>query len=200
MDLGILLPTREECTYTKNYCEENVWKLCEHIKEKKSDFLDHVFVIFISNKNRTVPLWCQRAQAKDSSPVVWDYHVVLMVKMDKNAQVAAKYYIYDLDTYLPFPVSLEVYFKETFKPQVFLKSEFNQMLKVVSAIDYLLVFASDRSHMKKANGLWIANPPTYSCICTDVATMNLDDFISMESGIGTVYNVSEFMESFGIKC
>lgn len=34
--------------------EENVWKLCEFVREEKAPPLEDLFVVFISNANRTV--------------------------------------------------------------------------------------------------------------------------------------------------
>jgi hypothetical protein len=38
--------------------------------------------------------------------------------------------------------------------------------RVIPALEFLQNFASDRSHMKKANGEWIKNPPAYPPIRT----------------------------------
>lgn len=70
--------------YTSCYCEENVWKLCEKICHSKNlaPLLEEesVFAIFISNDNKTVPLWCQLASQDQEGYVVWDYHVILVIK------------------------------------------------------------------------------------------------------------------------
>lgn len=34
--------------------EENVWKLCEFVRTERTTSLEELFVIFLSNKNRTV--------------------------------------------------------------------------------------------------------------------------------------------------
>ena len=35
---------------------------------------------------------------------------------------------------------------------------------MIPAEDYLQFFASDRSHMHKSDGTWLARPPAYTCI------------------------------------
>uniref|UniRef100_A0A8H7Y5B1 Protein N-terminal glutamine amidohydrolase n=1 Tax=Psilocybe cubensis TaxID=181762 RepID=A0A8H7Y5B1_PSICU len=67
--------------YTQYYCEENVYLLSQTFLETPvvSDFWE-IVVIFISNNNKTVALWYQKAAADDNRPVVWDYHVILALK------------------------------------------------------------------------------------------------------------------------
>jgi len=36
------------------FSEENVWKLCDYIRQHSSDELQHTFVVFISNERRQV--------------------------------------------------------------------------------------------------------------------------------------------------
>ena len=70
---------REDQIYTKCYCEENVWKLCERLGQESFD--SAAYAVFISNEGQTVPLWCQSASKDpENQPVVWDYHVILVVK------------------------------------------------------------------------------------------------------------------------
>ena len=73
--------TREICTYTKCYCEENVHRLIATLVERgvARDASD-LFVVFISNPSKSVPLWAQKAAREGcwGGLVVWDYHVVLL--------------------------------------------------------------------------------------------------------------------------
>jgi len=110
---NILSVNTTDCIYTKCYCEENIWKLCERVQKDKPDLIKHCFAIFVSNPRRSVPLWCQKASRGDpwQDPVIWDYHVFLVYHVGgtKNSLV------YDLDTVLPFPESFESYFNSTFR-------------------------------------------------------------------------------------
>ncbi|KAL6456957.1 hypothetical protein MHYP_G00339200 [Metynnis hypsauchen] len=191
----VIAPLRGECVYTSCYCEENVWKLCEYIKDQQTCPTDEVYAVFISNERRTIPIWKQKSSRGDE-PVIWDYHVVLL-HLNKQGQG----FIYDLDTTLPFPCPFDVYSREAFRSDLFLKPEFRRKMRVIPALTYLQKFASDRSHMKHSNGTWRMPPPSYPCIETAESKMNLDDFISMDAnvGCGEVYKLSDFVQHFGVK-
>uniref|UniRef100_A0A8C1LQM8 Protein N-terminal glutamine amidohydrolase n=1 Tax=Cyprinus carpio TaxID=7962 RepID=A0A8C1LQM8_CYPCA len=175
----IITPSRNQCVYTSCYCEENIWKLCEHVK-------DQVYGI---------PIWKQKSSRGDQ-PVIWDYHVILL-HVNKQGQS----YIYDLDTTLPFPCLLDVYSKEAFRSDEHLKPAFWRKLRVIPCDTYLKKFASDRSHMKDSDGNWRMPPPPYPCLETSDSKMNLDDFICMDArvGYGEVYNLSDFVQHFRVK-
>ncbi|KAM4705637.1 protein N-terminal glutamine amidohydrolase [Rhinophrynus dorsalis] len=187
-----LLPDRSACQYTSCYCEENIWKLCEYIRDHGPRPLEEFFVVFISNDHRMIPIWKQQCR-KGDEPVIWDYHVILLhVSGDEN-------FIYDLDTVLPFPSSCDSYIREALRSDSQMHVEFRRKLRVVQADEFLKTFASDRSHMKDSSGNWTKPPPPYPCIQTADSTMNLNDFISMnpQVGWGTVYTLAEFTQRFG---
>ncbi|XP_073678008.1 protein N-terminal glutamine amidohydrolase [Garra rufa] len=190
-----ITPSRNQCVYTSCYCEENVWKLCEHVKDQGTCSLDEVYAVFISNDRKMIPIWKQKSSRGDE-PVIWDYHVILL-HVNKQGQN----YIYDLDTTLPFPCLLDVYSKEAFRSDEDLKPSFWRKLRVIPGDTYLKKFASDRSHMKDADGNWRMPPPPYPCLETSESKMNLDDFICMDArvGYGEVYNLSDFVQHFGVK-
>lgn len=101
--------------------------------------------------------------------------------------------MYDLDTTLPFPCPADVYSREAFRSDAKLKAAFRRQVeaieffglnmvskyqvyrlvcvifrktRVIPAVTYLQKFASDRSHMKHADGTWRMPPPPYPCIET----------------------------------
>ncbi|XP_062347491.1 protein N-terminal glutamine amidohydrolase isoform X2 [Cinclus cinclus] len=123
-----------------------------------------------------------------------DYHVILL-----HVSSGEQNFIYDLDTVLPFPCPFDVYSVEAFRLDDSLHPEFHRKLRMIRADLYLKTFASDRSHMKDANGKWQKPPPPYPCIETADSKMNLDDFISMnpEVGWGSVISLSDFVHQFG---
>ncbi|KAM8966811.1 protein N-terminal glutamine amidohydrolase [Pelodytes ibericus] len=186
------LPDSKGCVYTSCYCEENVWKLCEYIKDHSPAMLQDFSAVFLSNENKMIPIWKQKSGRGDE-PVVWDYHVVLLhvSRGDQN-------FIYDLDSVLPFPCSCEVYIKEALKSDRDWDPYYQRKLRVVRADEFLGTFASDRSHMRDSRGNWRKSPPGYPCIRIPESNMNLDDFISMNPrvGWGTVYTVEEFAKQF----
>ncbi|XP_062347507.1 protein N-terminal glutamine amidohydrolase isoform X4 [Cinclus cinclus] len=158
------VPPRPACTYTSCYCEENVWKLCDYIRSQDRYPLEEFYAVFISNDRRMIPLWKQKSGRGDD-PVVWDYHVILL-----HVSSGEQNFIYDLDTVLPFPCPFDVYSVEAFRLDDSLHPEFHRKLRMIRADLYLKTFASDRSHMKDANGKWQKPPPPYPCIETAAAT------------------------------
>ncbi|XP_056153850.1 protein N-terminal glutamine amidohydrolase isoform X2 [Lampris incognitus] len=193
-DYVCVTPHKDDCVYTRCYCEENVWKLCEFISAQKQVPAGEVHVVFISNERRMIPLWKQKSGQEDE-PVIWDYHVILLHVSVRWGQS----FIYDLDSTLPFPCDLQLYAAQAFRSDQQIKSNFHRKLRVVSSEDFLKTFASDRSHMKDTEGAWRMPPPPYLPIHTAESVMNLDDFISMEPamGPGRVYSLSEFVTQFG---
>ncbi|TRY84327.1 hypothetical protein DNTS_025434 [Danionella cerebrum] len=65
-----ITPPRNHCVYTSCYCEENVWKLCEYIKNHSTCSLDEVYAVFISNERKMIPIWKQKSSRGDE-PVIW---------------------------------------------------------------------------------------------------------------------------------
>ncbi|KAI8645368.1 N-terminal glutamine amidase-domain-containing protein [Parasitella parasitica] len=144
LGLDVLKFNKNTLEYTSCYCEENIYMLCLEITKKKPELLDDFSVIFISNNNRSVPLWQQKAGRGDEHVVLWDYHVVLYLKQDSESL------IYDFDSLLPFPSPADFYALETFKPNLLVKDEFKHSFRFIPAKTYLDYFSSDRSHMVRA--------------------------------------------------
>ncbi|XP_038246754.1 protein N-terminal glutamine amidohydrolase isoform X8 [Dermochelys coriacea] len=140
-----------------------------------------------------IPLWKQRSGCGDE-PVVWDYHVILL-----HVSSGDQNFIYDLDTVLPFPCPFDTYTEEAFKSDDIILPGFRRKIRLIRADLYLKTFASDRSHMKDANGHWQKPPPSYPCIETADSKMNLDDFINMNPkvGRGSVFLLPDFVDRFG---
>ncbi|XP_072226272.1 protein N-terminal glutamine amidohydrolase [Leuresthes tenuis] len=187
-----IAPRRENCVYTSCYCEENVWKLCEYFRTERTAPLEQLFVVFISNDKRMVPLWKQKSGRGDQ-PVIWDYHVILI-----QVGLQSDSLVYDLDSELSFPCSLQLYAAQAFRSDRNIKPEYHRKLRMVPADSFLLNFASDRSHMKNSDGTWKMPPPLYPPIHTSESQMNLDDFISMNPAVGwgTVYSLDQFLQRY----
>ncbi|XP_043363321.1 protein N-terminal glutamine amidohydrolase isoform X3 [Dermochelys coriacea] len=90
-----------------------------------------------------------------------DYHVILL-----HVSSGDQNFIYDLDTVLPFPCPFDTYTEEAFKSDDIILPGFRRKIRLIRADLYLKTFASDRSHMKDANGHWQKPPPSYPCIET----------------------------------
>ncbi|OQR78461.1 protein N-terminal glutamine amidohydrolase-like [Tropilaelaps mercedesae] len=194
-----VLPSKEQLMYTACYCEENIYKLCELIKDRESDLLDSCYVAFISNASQTVPIWRQKAgdQANDGF-IIWDYHVIMIYYHESCVGCS---YVYDTDTTLEFPVPLEDYVWKAFKPQVPLKYGFRRRVRCLGARDYLATFASNRQRLRNPDGSWIKPPPPYPPISTAISANNLEWFIDMRSNNavpGVVLNQFNFCKQFNI--
>lgn len=143
----------ESYKYTQNYCEENIWHLCQD--PRLNDYSKKVLII--SNQAKNCPFYNQKSTLGDL-PVWWDYHVVLL------ASKGATHLIYDFDSILEFPTPLNSYIEGTFvNNQNWLNKDLPRF-KSIEASDYLDKFFSDRSHMKAPNGQWIFSPPVWPII------------------------------------
>ncbi|CAO2831715.1 unnamed protein product [Amaranthus hypochondriacus] len=170
-------PEMSQFDHTRCYCEENVYRLCKKLCSAgiaDSEGSD-LFVVFISNDKKQIPLWHQKASHRADGVILWDYHVICVQRKadEKSAQV------WDLDSTLPFPSPLTSYISETFRPSFPLFSEYQRFYRIIHAPLFLRYFASDRRHMKDSNGNWNEDPPTYDPIVAED---------------GTVHNLNEYME------
>lgn len=116
-----------EQSYASCFCEENVYRLAEkmlELKQKSSTMTTVAFhVIFISNKMKQTPIWCQKAATNPEAEVVWDYHVILCSRDHQNLK---NNLVFDLDTVLPYPSPLLRYIEESFKPNFPIYSSYRQ--------------------------------------------------------------------------
>ncbi|GIY44912.1 protein N-terminal glutamine amidohydrolase [Caerostris darwini] len=188
------IPSIDECCYTSCYCEENVWKICEYVKNKQSSQISLCYAVFISNRNQSVPLWCQKSGTDENKLAVWDYHVIFIY----NASNDKGTLVFDLDSILPFPVPLEKYAPLTFQMDTYLQPIYHRYFRVIPAEEFLQTFASDRSRMRNPDGSWKKEPPPYPCLSIPECSNNIDDFISMDPsiGVGKVMNLNQFLERF----
>ena len=170
--------------YAPFYCEENVWHLCRDATLPAGDR----HAVFISSDARATPFFGQRAAA-GSDPMVWDYHVVLLLEGAAGADV------YDLDTTLGFPLSAGAYLDRTFR-DLALPPAYAPKFRVVAAADMTRVFSSDRSHMR-GGGAWQRPPPRWTPIVDAGGSMNLFDFVDMRgSFVGEVLTLGGMRDRF----
>ncbi|KAL6731910.1 hypothetical protein Aduo_002730 [Ancylostoma duodenale] len=182
---------REHCDYTKCYCEENVYKLCERIPV---DQRPRFFVVFISNPSKCIPLFAQTA-AGERPFVMWDYHVVLLEECDNQEPL-----VWDLDTTLGFPCTFSEYWFGGVRPDGWnIPNEYSRFFRLIPSADFLANFSSDRSHMITEDGKWMSPPPNWEKICKD-GLNNIHDFISMDPillpEISTVLNEHDMEQKF----
>ncbi|KAF9452261.1 hypothetical protein P691DRAFT_722298 [Macrolepiota fuliginosa MF-IS2] len=157
------LPTNY--TYTRCYCEENVYLLCQEFMTRK-DVHEHweVWAVFISNERKTVALWEQKVAREEGAPVVWDYHVILLLEAkgigngsawgsrggvgtsDRSSRNGVQSWVYDFDTAItPVPCPWDEYMMRTFPYE--LTPQYRSSFRLITGEVFINHFASDRSHM-----------------------------------------------------
>ena len=130
------------------YCEENVWRLAYRRLYRKSSSttnnphvtatsiraqqdIDYIYhVVFISNKEKCVPMFCQRAMDDPDDPCFWDYHVILVgtPRMAKRTcGNAGSSIVIDMDSHLPYPCPVADYLSNAFRVECF-RPEYREKL------------------------------------------------------------------------
>ncbi len=133
--------------YQPFYCEENIWHLAGDARVGEGERA----VLFISNPAATVALWSQCAGGDDGL-VVWDYHVVLVVRGPNGA------HIWDLDSSLGLPCEAGAYLRATFRS---VAAPFAPHFRWIEANTFRARFGSDRRHMRDPAGQYVRAPPQW---------------------------------------
>ena len=129
-------------------------------------------MVFISNPQRTVAVWQQRAAQAITEPVVWDYHVIALAK------AGGHWWVHDPDSTLGVPVAASTYLDAAFLPLAPAQSAYAPLFRWLPADLYRQEFCSDRRHMRDATGEWLAPPPPGPCIGQG---SNLMRFVDLET-------------------
>ncbi|CAL8466604.1 g6140 [Coccomyxa elongata] len=182
--------------YTPYYCEENIYKLCQQLTAQE-DYDGDLFAVFISNREKLVPILRQTVEENTGGAVVWDYHVIAVERVRGSSRV------YDLTSQLPKPCPLELYARRGLGPGASFRLA--RKFRVVPAAQYLEHFASDRSHMWNQDGVpgWSKPVPPYPAIVArDGQANTLPHYWDMEQltddgRYGRVYSEEEFLTLFG---
>lgn len=171
-----------EFKYSANFCEENIWHLCQN--PALENFSKKV--LFVSNSQKNCPFRFQKSINGDEI-VRWNYHVILF------ASYQGSNYIYDFDSTLPVPSSGKEYFEKTFlKNEEWTELDF-PCFKAIQAADYLNSLVSDRSHMRDEEGNWLSNPPEWPVIQNEGA-MTLNDILDFtDTSAERIYNLDEML-------
>jgi len=210
-------PLPPDGIHTRCWCEENIYLLAQSFLHNPLIVNDwDVFVVFISNATKTVCLWKQALARAENAFVIWDYHVVLLLR-ERQGTAA---WLYDWDTTLPKPSSLQNYLTQTFALD--LLPEYRSQFRIIPGTVYLDNFASSRSHMLRdiqddETGMliYMSPPPEYPPLAGAKArergiTNNLmESFVRMdarpaatgdklysglaEDSFGVVIDLDEFM-------
>jgi len=185
--------------YQPRFCEENIWHLAHRrLNETPSDRESDDHVVFISNPERSVAIWSQRAASETGEPVIWDYHVVLV---DEEPTVPL---VWDLDSILDHPTPLPRWWRGSFPLEDISPDHLQPSFRIVPAASYVEHFSSDRSHMQISSSSsdqdkWLADPPDWDPIFDPSEGMNLPDFVDMQHGyLGEVFSRAEFKQRFNL--
>lgn len=167
------------------YCEENAWHAAKQAVEAGERGPIHV--VFLSNAARSCAVWAQRASPRPGEPIVWDYHVVLRVGgeiRDPDCRAGAR---------LPAAVWLAASFPHGWT----IFARYLPMFRCISADRFLESFASDRRHMRRANGRYLQPPPAWPpIVAPDGRAHTLPAFLDFESNeVGAWMDLRQFAEA-----
>ncbi len=171
--------------YTALFCEENIWHLSHALRDEGFKE-DNMTILFLTNKNKQIAIFKQLS-AELEQAVIWDYHVVLMVKIKQS------HYIFDFDTGLDFITSYEHYTKQSFPASI--HPLYQSHCRMIPSHIYLQYFYSDRSHMKDI--ISAAQFPDYPAILSKSdKKINLYDLFDIEKKINStsvIYNFKQLL-------
>lgn len=142
-------------TYCPFYCEENVWHLCADPRVAAAERR----VLFISNADRRVVMWGQKAAADPGLPIAWDYHVVLLLRDPGD-----DWQIWDLDARDPNPRPAIRWLRDSFEQVRLLPRRYAPRFRMVEGEEYRRYFRSDRRHMRRSDGTAMQPPPPWPAI------------------------------------
>jgi protein-tyrosine-phosphatase len=175
-------------SYAPFFCEENAWHVCqdERIRELPRR------VVFISNSERTCALWYQRAALVPDSPVVWDYHAVVLVEREGAWEV------WDHDCTAGWQLSATRWLHLTFGLTKDLPKDLHPLFRVLDADVYVERFSSDRAHMIDEAGNYRQQPPPWPPIVPEGVAPNLQSFVDVEADfLGEVLSLDEMEARYG---
>lgn len=166
--------------YAPYWCEENAILLAREIGP------DGVFVVFVTNEERMVPLARQRAGEGEEGLALWDYHVFVV---DRRA--SGEPLVVDLDCTLGAPCGARRYLEETFVSLGALTDALPPLFRVVDAAACLASFTSDRRHMRDVDGKLMKPPPPWPCLGDGGS--NLAEFLRLDvPTFGTLLDFAGF--------
>ncbi|MBA2479880.1 MAG: hypothetical protein H0V44_04390 [Planctomycetes bacterium] len=174
------MTARHGFDYQPFYCEENVWRWCQHPRVRGEEIL----VAVIANALGMVR--CRQQRASGAQPFVdWDYHVVGF------ARWAGGWSAWDFDSAFGLPASALEYLSGTFSADD--APELRPTFRVMSGALYVRALKSDRSHMRHRDGRWLQEPPEWAA--PDAGSHTLEDLIDMErSDPGEVVDLRRLRE------
>lgn len=162
-------PWQRACAYQPFYCEENVWRLLVDGRLPEPGA-----ALFVSNRDRTVAMWGQRAARTD--PIVWDYHVVALLPRRRC--------IVDLDDRNHAVWPLTEWLRHAFRAHV--EPAYRPCFRIVPKDEFAATFSSDRSHMRAADGTPLRPHPPWPAPFAPQRASNLLRFVDPDDAIAGV--------------
>ena len=165
--------------YVAFYCEENIHRLLSQV-----DLGDGAEVVFVSNAAHEVACWGQRLARSPEEPLVWDYHVVAAAPSATDGA----WRVWDLDAIGGAPLAASAWLARTFLAPGVVRARYRPQFRVAPRVTYLAEFATDRSHMRRADGAWRRPPPPWAP--PGAPAMNLSAWRDMtpDRGPGVVHD------------
>lgn len=171
--------------YQPYWCEENVWQLLGEARLEGRD----AHAVVVSNPTGSVAMWGQRAALVPGTPVVWDYHVLVIVRGDDEWEA------WDHDHTGGRRTRLATWLAASFGHVEQLPDEFHPRFRVVDASTWRSELSSDRHHMRDERGAFVKAPPPWPPVGS--GPHNLDRFIDMERAfVGEVMGLAGLRARF----
>jgi hypothetical protein len=194
-------------SYCAFYCEENAIRLATRLRQQSPE----VFVVFISNAIKAVPLWRMRCgDRRRDLFVAFDYHVVVVARStDRDGE---RWIVVDMDFVNDDDdgddkgqghiIEFDKYYARVMKGRVRGgDADSERKFRIVALDEIEREFKSDRSHMRdKSTGAWLATPPTWDCLFGATQSNLFASFVDMSvasTGPGRVVSELELIELFG---
>ena len=133
--------------YAPFYCEENVWRLLADPGLQGRE----AWAVAVFSPGGPVPVRRQRLGQGPEGLVLWDYHVFCVLRDGDGARIL------DFDTTLGFSAEASSYLRTAFPAE----EGGSPLFRVMEGAEYRRRLASDRKHMLRADGSWIAPPPAW---------------------------------------
>jgi protein N-terminal glutamine amidohydrolase len=129
------------------YCEENLLRLCGRSEFKSPGAL----VAVVSNPARRLHMLGQRTGAPPDGALCWDYHVIGL------RRGALGWDVWDFESLLGFPAPAAQYLAVSFVEP----ASDPPLFRILDAEVFAGELRSNRSHMRRSDGSWMAEPPPW---------------------------------------
>lgn len=138
--------------YQPFYCEENIWLLAQDPRCGEGERL----VALITGADGHVAMWQQKPAHGPGEPVLWDYHVVLVVR------AGGTWRVWDFECTVGMPLAADSWIAACFPHHDGLPLGYRPRFRVMLASEYVATLRSDRSHMRTGDGSYARPPPPWS--------------------------------------